>query len=209
MANQQEERPAPPGLKDNVWYLAYGSNMNSKVFKGRRKISPMEFHPVRVPGWTLDFHLPSMPYFEPGMASVHKIQKGSDEQELHGVAYLVSAADYAHIRKTEGGGYEGMGYQDTLVECIGYDGKVIHARTLIRSENQHLVDHLLPSLRYLTLLRDGAREHNVAQEYVDYLDSLRHYNPKESHGKTLGRVVLLAVFLPLAIPFLIMIILCK
>jgi hypothetical protein len=176
--------------------------MNSKVFKGRRKIQPFEYHPVRVPGWTLDFHLPSMPYFEPGMGCIHPIPKGADEQELHGVAYLVSAADYRHIRKTEGGGYKDTGYQDINVECVRYDGQQFTAKTLVRPENHYHVDSLLPSKRYLTLLRDGAREHGITNEYVDYLESLRHYEPKETVGKQIGRYVLLAIFLPLALPFL-------
>jgi hypothetical protein len=188
--------------QDTVWYLAYGSNMNSKVFQGRRKIKPLQFMPARVPGWTLDFHVPSMPYFEPGMACVHQIHEGEDAQELHGVLYEVTAEDYAHIRRTEGGGYKDTGYQDTVVECVTYDGKKIHAKTLVRPESQHHVDHLLPSKRYITLLRDGAKEHGLATEYVEYLNSLNYYIPNETWGKLIGRWVTLAILLPFAFPFL-------
>ncbi|KAL0484498.1 gamma-glutamyl cyclotransferase domain-containing protein [Acrasis kona] len=187
---------------ENVWYLAYGSNMNSKVFKGRRQIKPMQSMAARVPGWTLDFHLPSMPYFEPGMACVHRIEEGEDAQELHGVLYEVTADDYAHIRRTEGGGYKDTGYQDTDVECITYEGKKIHAKTLIRPSNHYQVENLLPSMRYITIIRDGAKEHGLSSEYLEYLNSLKHYVHNETWGKAIGRWIVLLMLLPFAIPFL-------
>jgi gamma-glutamylcyclotransferase len=33
----------------------------------------------------------------------------------------------------------------------------------------------LPSLRYISLLRDGARAHGLPQVWLQYLDSVKHH----------------------------------
>lgn len=52
-----------------LWYLAYGSNLNSKVFRGRRGIRPHAARPVLAPGLQLAFDLPGVPYLEPRFAN--------------------------------------------------------------------------------------------------------------------------------------------
>lgn len=57
------------GKEDPVWYLAYGSNLNPKVFEGRRGIKPLEKRNVLVPGLELTFDLAGFPYIEPRFAN--------------------------------------------------------------------------------------------------------------------------------------------
>ncbi len=127
---------------DTILYLAYGSNLCAKTFRGRRGIKPLAEINVLVPDLKLTFDLPGMPYTEPCFANVawkngsHQGRVGptedvestpllpSDEEPeyrkdrwtkgLVGVVYEVTKADFATIIVTEGGG---MSYQDVLVTC--------------------------------------------------------------------------------------------
>ncbi|KAI8811777.1 hypothetical protein BJ742DRAFT_795458 [Cladochytrium replicatum] len=118
--------------KNLVYYLAYGSNMTSKVLTGRRKVRPVESFPVTVPGYLLAFSIIGWPYLEPCYASVmpcpnrylsyekalevHEMCKfgGPFEYDstnpekslppvLSGVAHHITEEDWQQIVRTEGG----------------------------------------------------------------------------------------------------------
>ncbi|KXS10771.1 hypothetical protein M427DRAFT_61503 [Gonapodya prolifera JEL478] len=93
----------------NVWYFAYGSNMNCKVLSGRRKVFPLASYPARLDGWNLTFHIPGpLKYIEPGMGTIEPA--GScpslppNTPPVHGVLHYITQADYIQIVRTEGGG---------------------------------------------------------------------------------------------------------
>jgi hypothetical protein len=60
-----------------IWYLAYGSNLNSKVFKGRRGIRPLMNRNVFVPGLELAFDQPGLPFLEPRFANARFVSHPS------------------------------------------------------------------------------------------------------------------------------------
>ncbi|RJE18976.1 hypothetical protein PHISCL_08684 [Aspergillus sclerotialis] len=62
---QDEERPP----EETVLYLAYGSNLSSKTFLGRRGIKPLSQVNVLVPELRLTFDMPGLPYAEPCFAA--------------------------------------------------------------------------------------------------------------------------------------------
>ncbi|KAF9157270.1 hypothetical protein BGX21_005143 [Mortierella sp. AD011] len=72
-----------------IWYLAYGSNMNPKVFTGRRKIQPIESKNVIVPDYWLSFDIGGIPYIEPCFASILKI----NHARLHDYNYALEVHD--------------------------------------------------------------------------------------------------------------------
>ncbi|KAF9104527.1 hypothetical protein BGX27_010056 [Mortierella sp. AM989] len=72
-----------------IWYLAYGSNMDPKVFTGRRKIQPIESKNVIVPGYWLSFDIAGIPYVEPCFASILKI----NYSRLHDYNYALETHD--------------------------------------------------------------------------------------------------------------------
>jgi hypothetical protein len=62
----------------------------------------------------------------------------------------------------------------------------------------------LPSLRYLTLIREGAQEYGLDPAYCSYLGSLQHYEAKGLRKRFAGLVMaalafslLLPIFVPL------------
>ncbi|TDL18195.1 hypothetical protein BD410DRAFT_806733 [Rickenella mellea] len=105
-----------------LWYLAYGSNLSSNTFKGRRGIKPIDQRNVLVRGLELTFDLQGLPYLEPRFANCRfadvgqydgsKENGGGDGVEdpwtgkgaLIGVAYLITPEDFAKVLATEGGG---------------------------------------------------------------------------------------------------------
>lgn len=43
-----------------IWYFAYGSNMETATFRGRRGIRPVRTLPARVSGWRLTLDKPPL-----------------------------------------------------------------------------------------------------------------------------------------------------
>ena len=133
---------ANPTQPQTVFYLAYGSNLSSETFQGRRGIRPLSQLNVVVPELGMTFDLAGLPYVEPCFANTKyrnpapssppsasepeksdflpsrskkpKYHKSRWKKGLVGVVYEVTKADFAHIIATEGGG---ASYQDVLVSC--------------------------------------------------------------------------------------------
>lgn len=139
---EQQVRQRHPSSKDTVLYLAYGSNLSTETFRGKRGIQPLSQVNVLVPQLVATFDLPGVPYAEPCFANTRyrrpdgEAYTGISEKDellphplgyhkdrwhkgLVGVVYEVTKADYAHIIATEGGG---AGYQDVVVDCYPLSG---------------------------------------------------------------------------------------
>ena len=144
ISTQQEHGLAVEETEETVLYLAYGSNLASKTFRGVRGIKPLSQIGVFVPELRLTFDLPGIPYAEPCFAGtqyrdvspahnetdvsgeefsekaalmasdVSRYHKRRWNKPLVGVVYEVTLADYAKIIATEGGG---RGYRDGVIDC--------------------------------------------------------------------------------------------
>ncbi|KAI8894613.1 hypothetical protein BC833DRAFT_530397, partial [Globomyces pollinis-pini] len=191
--------------QNQVWYLAYGSNMNEMVLSGRRSVYPSKSIEVVVPGYYLNFNLKGFPYFEPCFASIGKTPIMEDQPTLRGILHLITTAEYDQIRKTEGGGgYADLGYQNLTVDCHTINGTIIHAHTLIAIESKNpLPEQFFPSERYMTLLEVGALNHDMDATYQSWLKSLPRYktiySPKHLIGKFLFGTISIFPFIPIAI----------
>ena len=106
-----------------------------------------------------------------------------------------------HLMKTEGGGgYKDIpGYQAVEVEVETYTGLKVKAFTLSMAR---IVEGLRPSARYLRLIRNGARFHNLHPDYVDWLDNLR---PNQSGVLAKAYLLFIAVVLS---PVVVLLLLC-
>jgi hypothetical protein len=212
---------------ETVLYLAYGSNLSAKTFKGTRGIKPISQVNVLVPELELTFDLPGIPYTEPCFANTryrphaHSADYHKDRwhKGLVGVVYEVTKADYATIIATEGGG---ASYQDIIVLCyeIPPESKVVDphptgspfkAHTLLsppsppgtplsRSGSIQRPDpsYAQPSARYLKLITDGAEEHDLPTEYRSFLHELRPYTIT-SMRQRLGQSMFLSIWMPIII----------
>jgi hypothetical protein len=159
----------------------------ASTFLKRRGIKPLHSLAVHVPTLELVFDLAALPYFEPRMANVRDISTLSarstpsflhqwdDPRGLIGVAYYITVEDLARVYATEGGG---SSYDLVDVECwsIPKQGdldekptKVISKVLIVKKKTRIRSVPGQPSLRYLNILRKGARGEST------FVSASQHY----------------------------------
>lgn len=191
--------PAPAAVPagPNVLYLAYGSNLNSATFEGRRGIKPLSATVVTVPTLQLVFNLPGIAYLEPRVANVQPLDPSSRNPPLVGVVYEVTQTDYATIIATEGGG---ASYQDVLVDCIPISSSSapIKAHTLLAPAVKTRAGPAQASARYLGLITVGAEERGLPEGYRSYLARFKPYR-RTSVGQWVGCVLFAGLWIPVVL----------
>ena len=150
---------------DEIWYFAYGANMHDSAFRERRDMAPLEWRVGRLAGYRLRFNLEGRPV---GKAAPANITPDSDA-EVWGVLYRITRADLVHLDATEG--VPGPRYRHLWAEAEDMDGNRLSAVTYIADGKE---TDGRPSLRYITLLRDGARAHGLPDHWLNHLDGVRH-----------------------------------
>jgi cation transport regulator ChaC len=145
-----------------LWYFGYGSNMNRSVFLGRRQMQPIDVRRACLPGYALRFNIPIGPG-ERGVANVEPLL----ESQVWGVAYLLTPADFDRLDRTEGVS-AGL-YQRHPVELMADGDERLQGFTY---RSTLITEGRKPSLRYLGLLLEGARQHGLPTDYVTYLERL-------------------------------------
>jgi gamma-glutamylcyclotransferase len=150
---------------DEIWYFAYGANMHDSAFRVRRGIQPLEHCPGRIKGYRLRFNLEGRPRGKAAPANLHP----EPDAEVWGVLYRITKRDLIRLDSTEG--VPGRGYRHVVIEAEDGGGRVIPAVTYM-AEGKELDGK--PSLRYITLLREGARTHALPEAYIRFLDGVEH-----------------------------------
>lgn len=150
---------------EEVWYFAYGANMHDSAFRERRGMRPLEWRPGRVPGYRLRFNLEGRPKGKAAPANLCL----DPQAEAWGVLYRLTRRDLVHLDSTEG--VPGRRYWQICVDALDIDGRPLKAAAYIA---QGLEEDGNPSLRYLTLLRAGARAHRLPQHWIDFLEGVKH-----------------------------------
>ena len=148
---------------DEVWYFAFGANLNDDVFRTRRNMQPLEWRVGQVVGYRLRFNLEGRPKGRAAPANIAP-QPGD---EVWGVLYRLTRRDMLRLNASEG--VPGWRYYPALVQASDRDGHKMNALTLI-ADGQAQDGN--PSLRYITLLRDGARQHGLPPRWIDKLDQV-------------------------------------
>ena len=186
-ATEKEEEVA------SIWVFAFGSNMQKAVLEVRRLIKPAESVAAIAPEYMLTFNQPGLPYREPGFATVEPLVDGA--RAVHGVAHLMTPSQWEYYKESEGAaGTSDEGYGVIEVTLEAYDGRKLTAYTLQTQPKSVAALRgraALPSLRYLTLLREGAADHGLDADYQKYLNDLVHYEP-HSFGGRVGGVLMRA-----------------
>ena len=154
-----------------VWYFAYGANMHDRAFRERRRMRPIDQRVGRLHGYRLRFNLGGRPK---GRAAPANLSPDA-EAEVWGVLYKVRRRDLLRLDSTEG--VPGRGYQPQLFEAQDCDGGVLPAVAYIARGNEN---DGYPSLRYLTLLREGARANGLPAYWLQFLDSVEHAKSAEA-----------------------------
>ena len=150
---------------DDIWHLAYGSNMNESVFRERRGMHPLEWRAGRIRGYRLRFNLEGRPRGKAAPANIAP----DPAAEVWGVLYRITRADLVHLDWTEG--VPGWRYRHLWVEAEDQAGERLEAVTYIADGKP---TDGRPSLRYITLIREGARAHGLPDHYIRFLETIRH-----------------------------------
>lgn len=151
--------------EEEVWYFAYGANMHDSAFRVRRGMSPLEWRPGRASGYRLRFNLEGRPRGKAAPANLC----ADPSAEVWGVLYRITRAALLHLDATEG--VPGRRYRHLPLDVQDDKGNVLPAVTYVADG---LENDGRPSLRYITLLREGARAHGLPEHYVRFLDEVKH-----------------------------------
>ena len=151
--------------KEKVWYFAFGANMHDSAFRERRGMRPIEWRAGRVRGYRLRFNLEGRP---PGKAAPANLFADPDA-EVWGVLYLITRAGLVQLDSTEG--VPGRRYRHLWANAEDIDGNHLRIVTYIADGKKQDGN---PSLRYIALLRQGARAHGLPEPYLRFLDSIKN-----------------------------------
>jgi hypothetical protein len=135
--------------------------MQSATFRGRRGIAPLRALAARADGWRLVLDKP--PLVPVGQSFANVVRDAAEH--VYGVAYEITAADLAHVDLTEGVLIGNYARVEIEVETLGAPERF--AAFTLTSERRD--DTLRPSLRYMSLLVEGALEHGLPSEWIERL----------------------------------------
>lgn len=173
----REQRP--------LYYFGIGSNMLRSKIENRginqSKIELISMEPGYAPNYRLAFNLRGFAPLEPGMGSIEPIDSDSRplvryrKPECHGALILLSPDNYEKVMASEGVGSNqtNPSYEEVVVTVIPYDTSKppVQAVALRARSHVRLRRDPCPSLRYMTILRQGAEELNLQPCYREFLNN--------------------------------------
>lgn len=148
-----------------VLYFAYGSNMQTATFSGRRGISFLRARPARATGWRLVLDKPPLVSIGEGFASIVPDPTAA----VIGVVYEITAADLEHVDLTEGVLIENYRRIEIPVRPLDAPEEVLSVQTLTSDRRD---PQLRPSDRYMGLIVAGAEEHGLPAEWIAFLRAI-------------------------------------
>jgi hypothetical protein len=148
------------------FYFAYGSNMQSATLRGRRGVEYQRALPGRALGWRLVLDKPSLFGIVGSYANIIE----DPQSHAYGVLFEISEEDLAHIELTEGVLINNYRRVVVAVEIVGGEAPELVEAFSLSSDNRD--PSSLPTNRYVNLLIEGAQEHGLPAEHIDYLRRL-------------------------------------
>ncbi|PAA92848.1 hypothetical protein BOX15_Mlig011547g5, partial [Macrostomum lignano] len=153
--------------KSTIWFFGYGSNMDSENLSKKKGVEVLQSTPAVLRGYKMAFSLAAIPLAEPFFANC---EKGSESDNIHGVAFETDADSIAKMDKVE------MGYDKASVILEAYDGRKLDGYVYV-NKPQREVRVGNPSGRYLRLLINGAKAAGLNKDYIARLEATPVYKP--------------------------------
>lgn len=150
---------------DEIWYFAYGANMHESAFHERRGMRPEEWRAGRITGYRLRFNLEGRPRGRAAPANISP----DEEAEVSGVLYRLSRRELVRLNASEG--IPGWRYRPLWLAAEDIGGNSLSAVTYI-ADGQDRDGN--PSLRYISLLREGAWAHGLPAHWISFVESIEH-----------------------------------
>src|SRR5215469_3901401 len=122
--------------RQEIWYFAYGANMDDNTFRIRRRLQPLECRPGRVASYRLRFNLDGRPKGRSAPANLCP----DPDAEVWGVLYRITRRDLMLLDTTEG-------YRDAATVILRSRPKIVMAaqstppRTWPRARRSTAVRH--------------------------------------------------------------------
>jgi hypothetical protein len=158
--------------EDKVWMFGFGSNMDVENAVKVKKGVPVSDHVGAIAkGWRMAFNLPGIPCCEPWFANS---VRGSETDEIHGVAFCTTTEGMKKMDDQEGVGRGG--YDKVEATFDAYDGRTLQGWMYYKEKESEGA----PSARYLGVLLKGAREANLKAEYIEKLSKHPTFTPDET-----------------------------
>ncbi|MBX9592710.1 MAG: gamma-glutamylcyclotransferase [Hyphomonadaceae bacterium] len=152
-------RLPPASLPDPIWYFAYGSNMNERLFRERRHMAWHEAQIGHLDGHRLVFTAAGG--MRPGVSAPANIVAAAGES-VWGVLYLLPLRKFARLDVSEGAQY---GYLWTDVEDA--NGNRV---PVVTYKVPHAAPEGRPGRQYLSLIQQAARQRGLPAAYQAMLD---------------------------------------
>lgn len=149
---------------DDVWYFGYGANMHDMVFRERRQMAPREWRPGRLEDYRLRFNLEGRPKGRAAPANI----EAAPGAEVWGVLYRLTRRDLLWLDHTEV--VPGWKYRHLWTEAEDDQGNRLRPAVTYIADGAATDGR--PSRRYITLLREGARQHDLPAHWVRFLDNV-------------------------------------
>lgn len=197
-------RPRPAlALNDIVYNVALGSNMDGDKLRGRNTgdgkcIEPLsEGVACRVQDCQLSFQFIVCPPLEPVMAGA-VLKKGA---VLHGVLWKLKREDYEILAKTEGIFTDNPVYEEREVLAVPYSNHnsathetPVRALVFALRFPAHIPECVHPSERYKGMMVRGARNANLAPEFVQALSEMPAAPPAHWAVRGFSRFAMTGLF---------------
>ncbi len=151
-------RTPPPSVSDPVWYFAYGSNMNERLFRERRHMTPVKTLSGRLNNYRLCFTVAGGR--RPGVSAPANIVKDPDST-VHGVLYLLPLRKFVRLDASEGRQYAYL-----WTEAEAETGTPVSVVTFKAAEG---APEGRPSEPYMNIIREAARQRGLPEDYVSFL----------------------------------------
>ncbi len=137
--------------------------MHDTAFLERRGMRPLEWKAGCLKGYRLRFNLDGRPKGKAAPANICP----DPASEVWGVLYSITAREMIRLNASEG--VPGSRYRPVWLDTETHDGFPVPAMTYIAQGNEEDGN---PSLRYITLLREGARSHGLPEDWVRFLEDV-------------------------------------
>jgi len=154
-------RMPPANVPDPIWYFAYGSNMNERLFRERRHMIWHEARVGRLHGYRLGFTVAGG--MRPGVSAPANIV-AAPGGVVYGALYLLPLRKFARLDNSEGKQYD---YLWTEAEDLAGNRLPV-----VTYQVAHAAPEGRPGRSYLNLIREAARQRSLPADYIAFLDSV-------------------------------------
>ena len=160
-------------------YFAYGSNMLTARLADRVP-STRPIDRAVLPAWELTFGKQG----SDGSAKCTVVRE--EDSAVHGVLFHIDASERHLLDRAEGLGY-GYEIEDFTVRL---DGNPVDAFAYVATHD-YIDTSLAPFHWYHALVLEGAREHDLPEDYLEWLESIRRVSDPNPNRAEMNRRILL------------------